>query len=34
MKDYDILIQKGYKYVKFKNVDEFNIYKYIVRDNW
>ena len=23
MKDYDILIQKGYKYVKFKNIDEF-----------
>ena len=34
MKDYDILIQKGYKYIKFKNVDEFNIYKHIVIGGW
>ena len=29
MKDYDILIQKGYKYIKFKNIDEFKIYGYL-----
>ena len=34
MKDYDILIKKLYKYVKFKNIDEFNIYKDIVRGRW
>ena len=34
MKDYDILIQKGYKYIKFKNIDEFKTYEHIVRGFW
>ena len=34
MKDYDILIQKGYKYIKFKNIDEFKTHKHIVRSFW
>ena len=29
MKDYDILIQKGYKYIQFKNIDEFNKYRHL-----
>ena len=29
MKDYDILIQNGYKYIKFKNIDEFKIYGHL-----
>lgn len=34
MKDYDILIQKGYKYIKFKNIDEFKTHKHIVIGFW
>ena len=34
MKDYDILIQKGYKYIKFKNIDEFKIYGHLARGFW
>ena len=34
MKDYDILIQKGYKYIQFKNIDEFKIYGHLVIGLW
>ena len=34
MNECEILIQKGYKYIKFKNIDEFKIYKHIVRGFW
>lgn len=39
MKDYDILIQKGYKYIKFKDINfkdinEFNKYGYLSRGRW
>ena len=31
MKDYDILIQNGHRYINFKNIDEFKTYENIVR---
>ena len=34
MKDYDILIQKGYKYIKFKDTNEFNKYGYLSMGRW
>ena len=34
MKDYDILIQKGYKYIQFKNIDEFNKYRHLTVGHW
>ena len=34
MNECEILIQKGYKYIKFKNIDEFMTYKHIVRGFW
>lgn len=34
MKDYDILIQKGYKYIQFKNIDEFNKYRHLTVGSW
>ena len=34
MKDYDILIQKGYKYIQFKNIDEFNKYRHLTVSHW
>ena len=34
MNECDILIQKGYKYIKFKNIDEFNKYGYLSRGRW
>ena len=34
MKDYDILIQKGYKYVQFKNIDEFKKYGHLTIGDW
>ena len=34
MEDYDILIQKGYRYIKFKDKNEFNKYSYISRGYW
>ena len=34
MKDYDILIQKGYKYIQFKNIDEFNKYRHLTVCSW
>ena len=34
MKDYDILIQKGYKYIQFKNIDEFNKYRHLTVGRW
>lgn len=34
MKDYDILIQKGYKYIKFKDIDEFNKYRHLTVGHW
>lgn len=34
MDECDILIQKGYKYIKFKNIDEFKMHEHIVRGFW
>lgn len=34
MEDYDILIQKGYKYIHFKNIDEFKKHRHIVKGFW
>ena len=34
MKYYDILIQKGYKYIKFKDINEFNKYGYLSMGRW
>ena len=34
MNECEILIKKGYKYIQFKNIDEFKIYKHIVRGFW
>ena len=34
MNECEILIQNGYEYIKFKNIEEFKIYKNIVRGFW
>ena len=34
MNECDILILKGYRYIKFKNIDEFKTHKHIVRGFW
>ena len=34
MKDYDILIQKGYKYIKFKDVSEYYKYQHLTICYW
>ena len=34
MKDYDILIQKGYKYIKFKDVSEYYKYQHLTSGYW
>ena len=34
MKDYDILIQNGHEYIKFKNIDEFKIYSHLLNGDW
>ena len=34
MEDYNILIQKGYKYIKFKNIDELNKYRHLTIGNY
>lgn len=34
MNECEILIQKGYKYIKFKNIDEFKIYSHLSNGDW